>query len=126
MFFLNPESLIPSCRQLWSAKTTISFFVLQQICDGNGVQFFIKRFGGFLPSLSNQAVITICTLFGVADTINEFGLPFKQPCDIAKGNFIRFFSQHMAPFGSADAFDKLGFFEGADDLFKIFDGNILA
>jgi|GEM_PF-7043430 len=34
-------------------------FILQQICDGHGIQFFVKCLSGFLPTQPNHAIVTL-------------------------------------------------------------------
>ena len=72
------------------------------------------------------AVIGHIALLGIADAFNQFSLSLKQTHDLAQRDLFRLFRQHMSAFGAADTVDHTGLFQGTNQLFKIFNGDVLA
>jgi hypothetical protein len=65
-------------------------------------------------------------MVGVVHAIRQNRTTFERLNDFTEGDFLRCFSQGMAPFGTASACDQTRLFEGSDNLLQEFDRYVLS
>lgn len=96
-----------------------------EVANGNAVQLLIHCFSGLDPYVAYPALVRPVAFIGCAHAFNQIGLAFEKADNLADGNLVRFFVEVVPSLGTAYAGDQAGFLQCADQLFKVFNGDLL-
>lgn len=100
-------------------------WVTDQVRNGDIVEFFEEGSRGTLPGETCSASIGFWAAADILNATHQLRLPFKKPDDIAEADGVRIDGEVVSALGAAPAGDPPNPFEGPNQLFDVFGGNLL-